>query len=325
MNRLQKSSAALVAALWLSACSSVDDGGIRQDAHSKAEAEKSDTVSLLMAPQGQTNPFPAEKKEKDAMLQPRLGGEWPVQANPNPNPNTGLNLNPSLIPVPQKGADCEPSLPNDLVTREIYRLLSQGNNFENIIKGQQGAQKPDGGQDVPIQERIRTYRAERLKHYEDLFACRPGNEGIHQMARSLAANPNNRKAFTELFVGLVEQRGDEVLSHYTVEDFKGYSTLILDLGLQNLQARFRDLNQVVERDSLLKNIHKRVEEDHEELSLHALKAELVAVFQSQNGLPVNVKTDLQNSLEMIVAQELLSHIRSQLNNRMELKHTQYAF
>ena len=273
MNRLQRTGAAVAAALWLASCAYIDRGDARSPEHGASD----DNVTVLV-------PFGSSAKGQ------RGGGSLL-----------------SDLGAQAEGPGCDDNLPNDLVTREIYRRLDLGDTFNEVLGPDQ--------KKTPIQERISAYRRERLAFYEDLFACREGNEGIHEMARVLAANPNDRNAFTNLLVELVETRGDEVLAHYTTEDFNALADFILDQGLSNLRSRFFFFFDYLNRGAIVQRIHARVEEHQEELSVHALKSELAFIFEAQNGLPVEMKTDLQASIEKIVADELVGYLRDQVLNR----------
>lgn len=294
MGRLQQTGASLLAAIWLAGCSAPAE---RWKDGEPEQVGGQDTEIVIDA-----GAMPQRVLPGSSLFE--LG-----QLGQN-SPRSGFGPAAGAI------AGCDDSLPNDLVTREIYRRLNRGDAFKNPLKPLEPGEGATPSTEPPIKDRIAAYRSERLAFYDDLFACRKGNETIHELARTLAQNPNNRDAFTELYVALVEQRGDEVLSHYTTEDFQKFAELLLDTGLRSLQARYSDIHDFVQRDAVVKSLRTRVAESQEELALHALKSELVLIFQAQNGLPANIRTDLQTSLEKIVAQELINHIGEQVQRRM---------
>lgn len=301
MGRLQQTGATLLAALWLAGCA---------------------------APADRWNNGEPETTGNDQETEIVIGGSSQQRILPDTSlfdlGQVGRSSPRSGFGPAATAQGCDDTLPNDLVTREIYRRLSQGDAFKNPLKPFEPGKGATPSTEPPIKDRIAAYRGERLAFYEDLFACRKGNEQIHELARTLAQNPNNRDAFTELFVALVEQRGDEVLSHYTTEDFQKFAEILLDTGLRSLQARYSDIHDFVKRDAVVQNLRTRVAESQEELSLHALKSELVLIFQAQNGLPATIRTDLQTSLEKIVAQELINHIGEQVQRRMNNDRTGFT-
>lgn len=299
MGRLQQTGATLLAAIWLAGCA--QPGERWKNGEPERVGNDQDT-EIFIDGGAQQRLVPGNSLFELGQLSQSLPHSGRAPAAPG----------------------CDQDLPNDLVTREIYRRLNQGDTFKEPLKELEAGTGAAPFAQPPIQERVAAYRRERLAFYEDLFACRKGNETIHELARALAQNPNNRQAFTELYVALVEQRGDEVLSHYTAEDFQKYAEFLLDTGLRNLRARFSDIHDFVNRAQVVDRLRERVADAHEELALHALKSELVLIFQAQNGLPANIRTDLQTSLEKIVSQELVGHIGQQMQRRLNNDRTGYT-
>lgn len=280
MGRLQQAGAGLLAVIWLTSCSTT-----AQEPESPGQARIDAAQPLVMVQGGSTAPL-------------------------LPNDRIFDLTNRSRAPA-VSGDPCDPTLANDLVTREISRLLGQGYTFK---KQEVPGERAERGS-FSIQQRVQAYRRERVEHYEKLFACTPGNESIHQLARQLSSNPNDRKAMGELYVGLVEQRGDEVLALYTSKDFTDLADMMTQIGLNNLRARYADLDDFVQEGALKKAIHDRIRERQDELAVQALKGELIEIFQSMN-FPQTERFALQMSIQKIVSEEVSQHIIGNIQNKM---------
>lgn len=281
MGRLQHMGAGLLAVVWLTSCAA--------PGHEPEESQRAlvagDTPSFFL------NDPPTERRTlpRDT-LSDLLGRSSPPTAT---------------------GAPCDPALTDSLVTRELSRLLSQGQTLEKYKFADPSAQAGE----MSLQERVQAFRQERVAHYDKLFACTPGNEGINQLAQRLRANPNDRTAMDQIFVGLVENRGEEVLALYRERDFTDLADMIMQAGLSNLRVRYADLNRYLKEDDLKRAIHDRIESQKDELSLLALKGELITVFQS-TGYTQNERFALQLGIQSIVAEETTKHLIGNLRRSM---------
>ncbi len=280
MGRLQQAGAGLLAVIWLTSCSTP-----AHEPESPGQARIDAAQPLVMVQGGSTAPLLPNDRIFDLTSRSRA---------------------PAV-----SGDPCDPTLANDLVTRELSRLLGRGETFKNY----KFSGEPDEASRFSLQQRVQSFRRERVEHYEKLFACTPGNEGIHQLARQLSGNPNDRKVMAELYVGLIEQRGDEVLALYPQKDFTNLADMMTQIGLNNLRARYADLNDFVQEGALKKAIHDRIGKNQEELALLALKGELIEIFQSAN-FPQSERFALQLGIQKIVAEEVTQHLLGNIQKKM---------
>ncbi len=280
MGRFQQAGAGLLAVIWLTSCSSPPE--LPQE---REQALIQGPQPLVLIQDGSTAPLVPNDRIFDLTNRSRS--------------------------TATTGDLCDPKLADDLVTRELSRLLGQGETFKKY----KFSTEPDAGADLSIQQRVQAYRRDRVQHYEKLFACTPGNEALHNLARHLSSNPNDRKAMTELYVGLIEQRGDEVLALYTQKDFTDLADMMTQIGLSNLRTRFSDLDDFVQEGVLKHAIHDRIIEKQDELAVQALKGELIEIFQSMN-FPQTERFALQVSIQKIVAEEVTQHLLGNIQRTM---------
>ena len=209
---------------------------------------------------------------------------------------------------------CDQDLPNDMVTKEIYERLSKGDTFSGAMSLTEESAE-ELAEDPEIQSRIQVFRRERLGFYEDLFECRPGNEEIHELAIILTDNPADKQAFMDLYVRLVETRGEDVLSLFEVEDFNDYADSMLSFFVAQLRSQVSDFDEFYNEGEVTAAIHNAVEERDEELSLLALKNELIGIFGSEVSMPMQERRDMFNIIQNIVLSKLSENISNNIVNR----------
>ena len=209
---------------------------------------------------------------------------------------------------------CDPDLPNDLVTKEIYERLSKGDTFSGVMSLTEETAE-ELAEDPEIQSRIKVFRRERLGFYETLFECRPGNEEIHELAIILTDNPADKQAFMDLYVRLVESRGDDVLSLFEVDDFNDYADSMLSFFVAQLRSQVSDFDTFFNEEEVKSAIYGAVEERDEELSLLALKDELIGIFGSEVSMPMQERRDMFKIIQNIVLAKLSENISNNIIKR----------
>ncbi|MCB1681208.1 MAG: hypothetical protein KDI61_02990 [Alphaproteobacteria bacterium] len=291
MNRLEKAGVSLLAVLWLTSSTPQDlefrdvDADLGQD----------DAPVLLVpsSPQG------------------AMDGLFVLPLEQGGDPNTLLGLGMRSREAATVSGACDDNLSHELVTREIYRRLSQGDTFRSS-----GEHADDAGEDhSTISQRLQSFRREREERYEHLFACQGDDKEIHERASYLVDHPNDREAFMNLYVDLVEQRGEEVLALYDLKDFEDFADLLMEQSMRQLRARFSDFDEFVDEKILREAVHQSIAENHDELALMALKGELVDIFQAQSSVPRTFRLEMPLALQKIIARDLVEHMAERVQRR----------
>lgn len=205
-------------------------------------------------------------------------------------------------------SECDRATLESLVNREVYNRLTHGdtllNQFWHNSVGDGSAQRGSKN----LGDRVISFKADRLAFYNKLFSCDSPDKEINQLVTRLKNNSHDRGSFQALYIRLVEQRSEAIVDLFQASDFNSVSDKLLNEALFYLHSRYKDIDQIVDKEALQKSIHENIAQNHESLALLALQTEMADIFDDGTKAPDSSKVELIAALQNIVAKEVSAHV-----------------